>query len=1012
MVAGPAAKGPTDPVTVEEEEDLYRLFGKEGPLADAAAAVLHGASVGTQLSDDARYGRVRVLRTETGSPSSVDLFDEDGQKVMRLETASSGRDTDDFWAERSGNEFMIHDPSAPEDQRIRSFFVDPGAETDAAISTPSELASAIRDAFGGRLEVENERYEAHFEISTDKLSGSDPAVEIDSGEKRTSIDFSGATKSDLSGLQPGANTVIGGNENYFNAPSEAASAQDRILSPEAAEARFYAITGGAPTIIPSGEDAVSINRLADSDQIGVAANTILNARDSGEDGSALTIKDAGSDPGGTEVSEGWFKVRRHDAGRLDMTNTTDSSMSTMAVRLASQTNLDLTNDARSQVDSTDLNDGDKVLVKAQDDGSENGVYEASSTGAGVYELLKLQPVSELATESIEVSEGTDAGNLFTYDAESASFVTPQNVVLEIGAPAGVAVSDYAGAGATATALVDAYVSTLSGGYAATDVADERLGEHFDYAEPIKLEAAPAVDAEAIEDLGLSFDDDSGIQADATWSDGTLTVEISKADLQDYFGTQYDDGYVYASFDSCVTTLAEKSTEPQLNMGADRLEYAVEDFQLQFNQPLEHDLVIRPLMVTQYRLGNAITVDRTASGSNEFVITGEGTQPGEGGGAIGGMESIIGFDYGFEPAFPTIPTRANFEGGSSGLNEDAATKAQALREALEDYADEDYSMIYPAGLFVDDTKSSRDPVTGAHSEKPVDTLSILQDHQERLDARGASGLVFMNVEPMTPSTSTGRYSISKKRERLQELVGTGGSGEVAAGSMIQAESRPEFFFFDAPCALNLGNRTVEMGGAPFFAGLRSTLPNDRALYEIDLPKNQVQPVYKYDGADRNMTRQLADARINAWNIGRNVVRLASDVTGAGLVQSPSGELVESSYKTGVSVVISKEFQREAEQELENQIGPMDGSGTDHLRNVIVTQLDGVQQRVRGARNVRIDPQKDIKIDSEGGASVGVRIRCDLQVPGEVLSIDLDVGSYSEIGQQARSQDQGAAIPQSR
>lgn len=1024
MVAGPAAKGPTEPVTVEEEDDLYRLFGKEGPLADAAAAVLAGASVGTQLSENNRYGRVRVLRTETGSPASVDLHDVDDQLVMTLETGSSGRNVNDYWVERAGNEFMINDPEATEEDRIKSFSVDPGATSDAAIGTPSDLADALQEEFGRRLEIDQETYDAHFEISTDKVSGE---IAIDSGEKTTRLDFSGSDATDMNNIQPGASTVIGGETNYFDNPSTAANAQNRILSEEAAEARFYAITGGNALTIPEGRKRAEINRLADSNQISAGTNTLLNVRTSGGNG-AVTIAEAGQNPNTDVVSEGWFKVRRHETGRLDLNNTVaaDAGLKSYTVEAAADVDpsgdIGSSNSSDLTYDGYNVTSGDKVLIFGQGTGTKkDGIYNVATDDTDTTQYLEPTRSSTATTisgEIVEVLNGSDVDNsgVKTYSDKSYELTDAEMVQVKVDAPAGVATSNYSGANTVISTLVDDYLATLTGGYQASDIADERLGEHFDYGQAIKLEAAPAVDADAIEDLNLKFNSNGttdGIQADASWANGTLTIEFSKADYKDQHGSTLDDGYLYTSFDSCLTPLTEKSSEPQLNTATDSLEYTVEDFQLTLNQDLDHDLVVRPLMVNQYRLGNALTVNRTDTGSNEFVISGKGAQPGEGGGPIGEMETILGFDYGFEPDFPTIPDRADFTGGSAGLNEDAATKAEALRDALEDYADEDYDAIYPAGLYVDDTKSSRDPVTGAKSEKPVDTVSILQEHQERLDARGSSGLVYMDVEPMEASTSTGRYSISRKRERFAELVGTGGSGEVTAGSIIQAESRPEFFFFDAPAVMRLGGRTVSAPGAAFFAGLRSTTVNDKALYEIDLPNAQVRPLYKYDGAEEDMTRALGDARINAWNIGRNKVRLASDVTGAGLITSPSGELVESSYKTGIAVVISKEFQREAERELENQIGPMDGSGSDHLRNVIVTQLNGVQQRIRGALDLRIDPQKNIKIDSEGGSSVGVRIRCDVQVPGEILSIDLDVGSYSQIGQQARSQDESTAtIPQSR
>jgi hypothetical protein len=424
----------------------------------------------------------------------------------------------------------------------------------------------------------------------------------------------------------------------------------------------------------------------------------------------------------------------------------------------------------------------------------------------------------------------------------------------------------------------------------------------------------------------------------------------------------------------------------------------------------HDLVVRPLTVHQYRLGQDVQLERTDTG-NKFTFTDGSAQPGEGGDKIGYLETILGFDYKFEPDFPTLAGKESFSGGSSGINATAAEKAAALDSALRELPSVDYGFLVPSGLKVDDMKDEPDPVTGVVDETPVDVLGVLQDHQERKDFTGASGVVFASVSEMEPSDAGGRYASSKKMERSEEILGTGGTGEITTGSIIQEESRPQFMFFDAPVAMSLNGQDIRTDTAAFWAGVRAAVPNDTALYEVELPKNRFQPVYKYD-VERRLPEKLGnEGRVNTWDITRGDVKLATEQTGAGQVQSSGGSPQPSNLQSGVVMLATQQYRRNLEESLSNLIGGMKVGDVDTLRATAATMVRESATRTTGVTGLnKFEPQRDIQIQAEGGSAVGLYVDVQALVMGELTRVDLTVGSITQT--EAGRQEAENPIPQAQ
>jgi len=1012
MVAGPAGRGPTgEVVELEDEDDAFRIFGTNGPLAYDIAAALRGAKIGSQVSDNRRFGRVKAVRTETGEPATLVLTDGNGNDVLKLETASSGEQANEWEVVEQNNQYHFDDP---ETGNTATFSVDSTAiGVEDTISTPSQLAAAIRQTFGGRLKAESTQHSAHFEVS---LDDSVTAISIDSTDTNTTIDFSGVTNQEMLDNSSGHTTWLGGKDEFFENPSSTMKAHRRVLAPDNTDARIYAITAGSPVAAPAGNKTVKVDNLADASVVGVGdTNTLLNIRTTGAgSGSTIPLTDA-AERDSNVVSEGYFRARDQYAGRLDVTNTVQSDMATITARVASQSNFDLSGlpSTSISIDGTSLSQGDNVLLKAQDDSTENGYYQVIDV-SGDLDLDFLQNEQDLTNEKVEITNGTDSGQVYTFDADSGEFVEPQAIKVTFEAPAGISDMEK-GDGSLTESYVEEKLGVNSPSTSEKEkFSKDRLGEHFSHSQPVKLKMAPAADDSNLSEIDYSTSSydgaDSTVSAKLSWSDGTAELLLDKSEFHDLYGSDLDDGFVFFSYDSCVTDLYEVNSENQLSTGADRFEYSVDEFELTFNKELPHDLVVRGLTIHQYRIGNDVQLERTDTG-NKFTFTNGSAQPGEGGDAIGKLETIVGFDYNFEPDFPTVPNTESFSGGSSGVNASMAEKAAALDSALQEMPSEDFSIIIPSGLPADAMQTANDPVTGKATEKTVGVVDILEDHRERQDHTGASGVAFMNVSEMEPSDASGAYSSDRKNTRAQEILGTGATGETTTGSIIQETSRPQFYFFDAPVAARIAGRDVRIGSASLFAGIRAALPNDTALYEVELPTDKYRPLYRYDTA-RGLPERLGnEGRVNTWDIERGTLTLATEVTGAGQVQSPDGATAPSNLQSGVVMFATQKFRTNLQDELSNLIGGMQAGGTETLRATAESLIRSTVNRTRGVRGLHeFEPQRDIQIQAEGGSSIGLYVDVQAVVMGELTRIDLTVGSITQT--EARNQSQERQIPQAR
>jgi hypothetical protein len=215
----------------------------------------------------------------------------------------------------------------------------------------------------------------------------------------------------------------------------------------------------------------------------------------------------------------------------------------------------------------------------------------------------------------------------------------------------------------------------------------------------------------------------------------------------------------------------------------------------------------------------------------------------------------------------------------------------------------------------------------------------------------------------------------------------------AATIIQSASYPDFFLFDAPFAITIGASTVETDSPAFFAGMRSAMPNDKALYQFNLP-GALTPLYRYDLPDAYMPGVLADARINTWSERRGEVRMADERTAAGLIVDSRGRMVPSNFQSGMSLLAAKTFLQGAVLELRNLLGPIPSTGVDTLKATVETILRGIASRTIGVQSMDLDPQRNISVYAKGGNAMGMDIKLFLQVSGELRQINIQVGTITQ------------------
>lgn len=1001
LVVGAAGSGPTTPVEFERAAEAYELYGNEGTLARDIELALLGATYGASAAGTGVFGRVVGLRAETGTRSSVVLTDSSDNTVMRLEAAEASEASNGWKFYETTSGFRIYDPA--NDEYVDIAVDKTGVGIGNAIASPTELAAAIRTVFENRLRTEVTTGDDHWEVSIDDTTS---LIDLTTDSKKTSVDFDALNTTEMAALEPDSFTWLDSVPAYF-AGSDPETIQTRILSESNEDARFYAITAGGPVEAPAGTTTVNIAKLADAKRIGNGStNSLLNIRTTGVgSGTALTIKNAGT-RGVDKVSEAYFRARQDYIGRFDPSTTSTHFWTTADVTAdaAGTADFDLSTLplATITLDGVALAVGDVVLLKDQTTPSENGYYDVVDN-AGDLDFTLDTAASAWAGDIIEVSAGTvNAGKRFEYDSDNTEVdEVAGNTVIEMTFDADYGIAD------NGAVMSQTYAVEMGDTIAEADIySTDRLGDQFEYvplalqSNPplkkwLKLELKGVLPGSTIVPIDLNFDGGAdGIKANLSYALGTATLMIDLAEFEAEHGTGYDDGEVYVSYDSCVFNLVEKTNITNLDNSSTSLEYVVTGTKVTFNKALDHALVIRPLTITQYRLGDDVVIDRTSTG-NTFIFHGEDNQPGEAGGAIGKMEVILGFDYKYESNFPTVAssTGVQFSGGSNGANADIETKLAAIEAALAEYNDQSYFILVPSGIYVDDVKTDYDPIDGTKISTNAGLIASMQKHQDRVSTGGASGIVYTSVKPMVASTSTGRYTDAQKIARFKELSEIDASRPNALATTLSGVSYPDFFILDAPMAVTVAGVTTVADGAPFFAGLRSTLPITRALYQTDLPQ-QISPLYRYDLPDLYMPGFLADARVNVWGNRRGEVRLADERTAAGLVADTRGRLVPSGFQSGISLLSAKVFLQDAVLQLQNLLGPVAQGGVDTLRETAVTLINGAANRTPGVQSINLVPQRDIIIRAEGGNSLGMFIKVFLQVNGELRLIQIEVGTVSE------------------
>lgn len=605
----------------------------------------------------------------------------------------------------------------------------------------------------------------------------------------------------------------------------------------------------------------------------------------------------------------------------------------------------------------------------------------------------INPVSEGYMRVRDMTVGrfqpTPATTTYTWDvmAEPAyrlTFEAPHGIADD----GGVISTDYAATQTTMTA---------------DQASSDRLGEQL--VGTLLLKSRP-LSSNTLTNIPLRWTllglESVGVLAAVTWDDttGDATLFLNKADFDTLEGSLHDEGEMFVSFDSCVFDLQERRW-PSINPATEQLQYAINDQgEVIFNRALEHELVIRPLRITQYRLGDSLFVDRSETG-NVFNFVGR-NQPGEGGGPMSAtkMTTMFGFDYKYEPNFPVVPLSGEgptrFAGGTSGANATADVKISALNKALAEYKDVEYKILLVSDLYVDDTVRSYDEVTGSPKEASVDLLGTLRQHQARLNATGASGVVYASVKPMKPTSSNGKYTDAQKARRVEELSVPSAAHPTRAATIIDAAGRiDDFFLFDAPVRVAANGRVIVSDGAALFAGVRVALPNDHALYQKDLPAGIVTPLYRYDVPDFYMPGILSEARINTWDERRGEVRLADEKTAAQTTVDVRGNRVPSNFTSGVAMLVSKEFLQRAVSRLRNMLGPIPRGGVDVLRGTVVTELRNISTSVVGIQGIDIDENQSIQIRTTGGNTLAMVVTPQLLINGELRSITINVKTTNQL-----------------
>lgn len=998
MILGPAGRGPTTPQLIRNSDQAYEVYGRQGPLARDIDLALRGASIGGAQSQNNKEGQVLAVRTDTGEVADAEMFAL-GTKAITFRTTSSGLQANDWTVTVENRQLLLQDPE--QGNRIRIQFDPRGGQGD--ITTPSELAQAVFTATNGRLEAEVHRGRAHFELSVSEHT-SWGGIRYQSSQSASWIDFSDAASADLVALTDGPETAIGREQQAFSGDGPFDAVHNFIIPQNQEDLRVYAISAGAVQTLDKGTDTDYVDRLANANLVNVGTNTLLNVRTSAESETQVPLTDVGERNGGV-VSEAWERVRDHYVGRLDATRLADPEPAFVDYTVVAAEDVDPTDwigetnaQASFDVDTVTVAAGDDIMIFGQ--GADlDGIYTVQETTSGgdLYLGARKRTGLKLDAEgaTLEVDDGSDTNNgLKTYNVGSYQLDDAEVIHFRFAAPHGVADTDGAGA---AGPMATAYAEAIGESGMADDLSVNRLI-------PEDTEAFEVANDEAFEvrvDAVTGNASQKITEVVAEWKNDEMHLYIDAAQLS----TRFDGGLVHVDYDSCIFTMDERSETRQLG-GSENVEFAVDGQRLVFAEELEHETVIRPLTVIQYEVGSDLTIERTSAGGNRFKFRGTGHQPGSEGTGLDAIETILGWQYDYEPKFPAPGSQQQLSGATTGLNANSQEQADAVERALREYGRAEHHIIMASGLHVDEMRGGKDSVTGQRINRPVGVLDIFDRHQRRTSEFGASPIVFASVRPMQPSAITGTFTDEAKKQRVLELV-EGTDREVTPASIIQSTSREEAVLFDAPMRVSAGGGTIVTASPALWAGLRSTLDNNVRLYELDLG-GVVEPAYKYDVAGQSMQSRLSQGRLNSWSPLRGKVQLHDERTAAGFVADSSGRLQPNGWQSGLALFAAKAFQQDAVEELRNLLGGVGSGGIEVLRGTVDTMLKGIAKRTTGVRNLLLNDQRDINIRQEGGGAIGMYITPTLIVNGELKRIDLEVDARSEVGAGVEDNDQ-AAIP---
>lgn len=320
LIVGAATSGPAVPVLIEDPKQAYDAFG-EGQLARDVDAAFAGARFAARGTGQSVRPNVFALRTQTGSPATLELLDAAGRNSITLTTIDHSRRADQY---RVGEGRFGYRIVSPVREVPVNFAVDKtGQSTGNVASSPSQLAAAFRAAFEQELYTQVHYQKARFEITID----SENAI-VDEEAGRSIVDFSALNDAAIEALQvlapSGDAFTMVGREAQSDFAGADSGVYNAILAPDNEDARVYSLTAGKVVEAPAGTQSVPVVGLADAKRVGFGdTNSLLNIRTTGVGAGASVLLATAGELGGDKVSEAYYRVRRSNAGTVKLTDVAD-----------------------------------------------------------------------------------------------------------------------------------------------------------------------------------------------------------------------------------------------------------------------------------------------------------------------------------------------------------------------------------------------------------------------------------------------------------------------------------------------------------------------------------------------------------------------------------------------------------------------------------------------------------------------------------------------------------------